>query len=116
MFPVIDKKQTGKRIRELMDARNITVQDVRAGLGLESTQSVYYWLNGRSLPNIDNLYALSYLLQVPMDDMICGNRGWNSGMAKEGQQISLVDPGSLLYTEAVRIQYINQLYNCGMTA
>ena len=51
-----------------------------------------------------------------MDDMICGNRGWNSGMTKEGQQISLVDPGSLLYTEAVRIQYINQLYNCGMTA
>ena len=46
MFPVIDKKQTGKRIRELMDARNITVQDVRAGLGLESTQSVYYWLAG----------------------------------------------------------------------
>lgn len=73
MFPVIDKKRTGRRIRELMDARKITVLDVRASLALESTQSIYYWLNGRSLPSIDNLYALSQLLQVPMDDLVCGS-------------------------------------------
>ena len=73
MFPVIDKKKTGRRIRELMNARKITVLDVREGLALESTQSIYYWLNGRSLPTIDNLYALSQLLQVPMDELICGS-------------------------------------------
>lgn len=74
MYPIIDKEKTGRRIRELMAARNISVRDVRDCLLLESVQSVYYWLNGRSIPTIDNLYALSELLQVPIDAMICGNR------------------------------------------
>lgn len=74
MYPVIDKEETGRRIRELMEARNISVRDVRDCLSLESVQSVYYWLNGRNIPTIDNLYALSELLQVPIDAMICGNR------------------------------------------
>lgn len=94
MIPTIDKKKTGKRIRQLMDARNITVQNVREGLALESTQCVYYWLSGRSLPNIDNLYALSHLLQVPMDDMICGNGGWSTGMTEEERQAGPVNTGS----------------------
>ena len=29
---------------------------------------------GNSLPTIDNLYALSELFQMPVDEMICGNR------------------------------------------
>ena len=31
-------------------------------------------MNGRSLPSIDNVYALSELFKVPMDQIICGNR------------------------------------------
>lgn len=74
MYPTIDKEKTGKRIRKLMEERNISVRDVRDSLSLESVQSVYYWFNGRNIPTIDNLYALSELLQVPIDVMICGNR------------------------------------------
>ena len=74
MYPIIDKEKTGRRIRELMEERKISVKDVRDSLALESVQSVYYWINGRSIPTIDNLYALSQLLQVPIDGMICGNR------------------------------------------
>lgn len=32
------------------------------------------WLNGLSMPTIDNLYALSELFQMPIDDLVCGNR------------------------------------------
>ena len=74
MFPVIDRIGTGRRIRQLMDARHITARDVQEHLALESVQGVYYGLNGRSLPTVDNLYALSQLLEVPMDAMICGSR------------------------------------------
>lgn len=74
LYPIIDKEKTGERIRKLMEERNISVRDVRDCLSLESVQSVYYWLNGRNIPTIDNLYALSELLQVPIDAMICGNR------------------------------------------
>ena len=74
MFPVIDKKKTGIHLRKIMDARGVTVKDVQAYLKLASVQSVYHWLNGLTMPTIDNLYALSELFQVPIDEMIRGNR------------------------------------------
>ena len=57
-----------------MDAHELSVKDVQQYLGLGSVQSVYHWLNGISLPTVDNLYALSYLFKVPIDDMLCGTR------------------------------------------
>lgn len=74
MFPVIDKRKTGIRLRRLMDERKLSVKDVQQFLGLGSVQSVYHWLNGKSMPTIDNLYAMSELFQVPIDDMVVGNR------------------------------------------
>lgn len=74
LYPIIDKEKTGKRIKELMKERNVSVKDVRDYLLLESVQSIYYWFTGRNIPTIDNLYALSTLLQVPIDEMICGSR------------------------------------------
>lgn len=74
MYPVIDKRETGINIRRIMDHHKLTVKDVQQFLGLGSAQSIYHWLNGISLPTIDNLYALSELFQMPMDDLICGSR------------------------------------------
>lgn len=74
MFPVIDKRKTGIHLRKLMDERGLSVKDVQQFLGLGSVQSVYHWLNGKSMPTIDNLYALSELFQLTIDDMVCGNR------------------------------------------
>ncbi len=74
MLPTIDLKETGIHLRKLMDERGFTVKDVTKYLGLGSVQSVYHWLNGISMPTIDNLYALSELFHVPIDTMICGNR------------------------------------------
>lgn len=74
MFPMIDKNATGLNLRRIMDQRGITVKDVQEYLGLASVQSIYHWLNGLSMPTVDNLYALSELFQMPIDDMVCGNR------------------------------------------
>ncbi len=35
-------------------------------------------MDGKSMPTIDNLYALSELLQVPMDMLVVGNRRYHS--------------------------------------
>ena len=74
MIPLINKRETGINLRRIMDAKGITVKDVQQYLELGSVQSIYHWLNGNSLPTIDNLYALSELFQMPVDEMICGNR------------------------------------------
>lgn len=74
MIPLINVRETGINLRRIMDRRGITVKDVTKYLGLSSLQSVYHWLNGLTMPTIDNLYALSELLQVPIDDIVCGSR------------------------------------------
>lgn len=77
MFPVIDKEKTGRQIRALMTMRGLSVQDVRAFLSLGCVQSVYHWLDGQSLPTLDNLYGLSELLQVPLDMLVIGDRRYH---------------------------------------
>ena len=69
-YPVIDMHATGAHIKELMNARDITVQDVQDAMGLASPQAVYRWLCGSNMPSVDNLYALSRYLDTSMDDMI----------------------------------------------
>lgn len=74
MTPTIDRVKTGARLRALLRARRLSVQSVRATLRLSSVQSVYYWMSGQRMPSVENLYALSCLLGVPLDDMIVGTR------------------------------------------
>lgn len=74
MFPVINKRETGINLRRIMDMRGVSAKDVQQYLELSCVQSVYRWLDGINMPTIDNLYALSELLQVPIDALVCGNR------------------------------------------
>lgn len=74
MIPTIDMRATGIRLKRIMKMYGFTVKDVQQYLGLGSVQSVYHWLNGSSLPTVDNLYALSELFQMPVDELLCGNR------------------------------------------
>jgi len=74
MFPTIDLIETGSNLRRIMDQRGVTVKEIQQYLGLKSIQSVYHWIKGISLPSLDNLYALSELLQVSMDEIVRGSR------------------------------------------
>lgn len=70
VYPIIDMQATGTHIKELMAARELSVQDVQDAMGLASPQAVYRWLRGSNMPSVDNLYALSRFLDVPMDNVI----------------------------------------------
>ena len=74
-YPVIDMRSTGRNIKRLMDINGLRVKDVKELLGLTSLQSVYHWMEGRSLPTVDNMYALSKLFSTPMDQIVIGDRG-----------------------------------------
>lgn len=73
MYPLIDRQATGQRIRQIMDKRGITIRNMQEYLGLSCVQSIYHWLDGTSLPSLDNLYAISVLLRVPIDLIVCGS-------------------------------------------
>ena len=74
MVPVIDNIETGNNIRRIMQNQGLTVKDVKKYLGLGCLQSIYRWMNGANVPSIDNLYALSNLFQMPIDEIVRGNR------------------------------------------
>lgn len=76
-YPVLDIYRTGQKIKQIMQKKGITVREVQQYLRLETPQSIYHWFNGRNMPTIDNLYALSNLFAVPVDAMLSGNRKQN---------------------------------------
>ena len=69
-FPVIDPVATGANIVRLRKERGLTVRDLQAYFGFEEPRAIYKWQHGTSLPTIDNLYALSALLNVTMDEIL----------------------------------------------
>lgn len=68
--PGIDLRATGHNIFRLREERGYSVADLQEYFGFAAPQAVYKWQNGQSLPTVDNLYALSRLLGVPMDDIL----------------------------------------------
>ena len=69
-FPVIDPAATGRNIMRLRLEQGLTVRDVQVFFGFEEPQAIYKWQSGKSLPTVDNLYALSALLDVQMDEIL----------------------------------------------
>ncbi len=73
-IPVLCKKRTGKRLKYFMEKNNLKPVDIQKYLGLTCVQTVYRWMEGVNIPSIDNLYALSWLFRVKIDDILVGNR------------------------------------------
>ena len=69
-YPVIDLSATGANIERLRKARGLSVRDLQDYFGFEAPQAIYKWQRGQSLPTVDNLYALSALLHVPMETIL----------------------------------------------
>lgn len=68
----IDIKKTGKKISKLMSKNGYTVSKLANTLGV-SSQAVYKWINGQSLPTLDNVFQISHLFATNMDDIIVGS-------------------------------------------
>lgn len=69
-FPVIDPIATGKNILSLRQEKGLSVKDLQEYFGFDEPQAVYRWQYGKTLPSVDNLYALSALLDVPMERIL----------------------------------------------
>ncbi len=69
-YPNIDMKATGRRIRELRKEHHLKVEEIAEYMGFESEQAIYKWQRGESLPKIENLFALSKIFGIKVDDII----------------------------------------------
>ena len=69
-YPVIDMKKTGKNIEALRKQNGLFVRDLQDALGFSSCQAIYIWQWGQTLPNIQNLIALSKIFNVTIEEIL----------------------------------------------
>lgn len=69
-FPAIDMIATGKNIIRLRKEQGLSVSDLQEYFGFEAPQAIYKWQQGKSLPSTDNLYALSEMFGVSMNEIL----------------------------------------------
>lgn len=66
----IDPVATGQNLNNIRIDRDISVAALRDTLGLSTTNAIYKWFRGDSLPTLDNMVILSSILDVSLNDMI----------------------------------------------
>ncbi len=66
---ILDVVATGRRIKALVDEKRIAISDIGKTLNI-SPQAIYKWSTGKNLPTIRNMFLLSKMLKVDVDDML----------------------------------------------
>lgn len=95
IYPVIDVQETGKRLKRSCEHRQVSARELQEFLGLSALQSIYSWFQGRTLPSLDNFYALSRYLGVHMEELVVPRRRqsgeipvWNANGRMERRQMA----------------------------
>lgn len=69
-LPIVNTVATGQRIKSLRKAKGLKVEDISEYLGFTGPQAVYKWQRGDCLPEVSNLWALSRLFEVTIEDIL----------------------------------------------
>ena len=69
-MPTIDIAGTGDNIRSIMKQKNMKIADIQSACGFNTPQAIYKWIQGRSVPTIDNMIILADIFGVSIDDII----------------------------------------------
>ena len=70
LVPVVDLKLTGQNIAVLRKRSGISVRELQTMLGFATPQAIYKWQRGETLPTVENLAALAFILGVTVDDIL----------------------------------------------
>lgn len=80
IFTTLDAVLTGQKIHNAIKQSGYSIRELQEMLGLSCPQPIYRWIKGHTMPSIDNLYMLSRILGVPMEDLlVLGGQGRGSG-------------------------------------
>lgn len=70
----LDMVMTGAVLNHMIRKRGYTISEIQKELNLSYPQSIYRWLSGQIMPSVDNLYKLSVILKVHMEDLLMPRR------------------------------------------
>lgn len=112
LFPTIDLRATGENIIRLRKANGLTVRQLQHYFGFEEPQAIYKWQQGKCLPTVDNLFALSRLFGVSMNEILVQSQ---LNLTKNGQScdcplnFSLAKENTHRHTKSQNFQSILRL-------
>lgn len=111
IFPAIDLRATGENIIRLRKANGFTVRELQHYFGFEEPQAIYKWQQGKCLPSVDNLYALSRLFGVSMNEILVQSQLnlTNSGQSDDCPFHFLTAKSTRRHTKSRSIQSISRL-------
>jgi len=69
-YTSMDMIMTGQLIKRLVSERGYSVSEIQESLGLSCPQPIYRWYKGQNLPSVDNLFNLSSMLGLHMEDFL----------------------------------------------
>ena len=69
-YPNIDMQRTGRKLKKMIEAAGYTPRMIQDYLHLSCVQPIYRWYKGQILPSVDNLFMLSELLDVHMEELL----------------------------------------------
>lgn len=69
-FVSIDAVLSGQRLRNIIIKSGYSVEELQEMLCMSCPQTIYRWFWGKSIPSTDNLYAMSKLFGMHMEDML----------------------------------------------
>ena len=67
---IIDMEKTGNNLRKYAYENGYSVRDIQQYLGLSCPQPIYRWFKGAILPSVDNLFRLSELFHIHMEELL----------------------------------------------
>ena len=62
--------ETGNNISRLRKEKGITIRQIQETMGFNTPQAIYRWIRGETMPTLDNVFALSELLNVTVEEIV----------------------------------------------
>lgn len=103
----IDVKRTGEKIKETCGQKGVTVKKIQEELYIGSFQSVYAWFSGKTLPSLDNMYRLSRLLGLPMENLIVDTAEEAWVILEEWRNNADLEKRERIWAERLAVSIIN---------
>lgn len=66
----LDMLMTGKVIKNMILKKGYSIKEIQQKLKLSCPQPIYRWMSGQTLPSLDNLYMLSFILGMHMEELL----------------------------------------------
>lgn len=77
---ILDMVATGKKIKQAMANRNMSVSQLQIRMQMASATNIYKWLRGEISPSLEKFVQLGQILEMPLDELVAveGEHGNNT--------------------------------------